>query len=73
MKYEYIDLFKERKWKDALAAMPLNIPKVITLQSVNDIMILRVRASEYAKENDRKVSVNVDFDAKQAIITVSKK
>lgn len=73
MKNEYIDLFKERKWKEALAAMPLNIPRVITLESVNDLMILRVRASEYGKENDRKVSVNVDFDEKQAIVTVSKK
>ena len=73
MKNEYIDLFKERKWKEALAAMPLNMPKVITLESVNDLMILRVRASEYGKENDRKVSVNADFDEKQAIVTVSKK
>jgi len=72
MRYEYIDLFKERKWKEALAAMPLNIPKVITLRSINDIMILRVRASEFGKENNRKVSVNVNYDEKQAIIKVTK-
>lgn len=73
MKNEYIELFKERKWKEALGAMPLNIPKVITLDSVNDLFILRVRASEYGRENNRKVSVNLDFDEKQAIVTVSKR
>jgi len=73
MKQDYIDLFAERKWKAAFAAMPLNIPKAITVGSANDLNIIRSRASEYNKEGDRSVSVSVDFDAKQAIITVRRK
>lgn len=73
MKNDYEVLFKERKWKKALGAMPLNIPRVITVDSVNDLMILRVRASEYGKDNNRNVSVNIDFDKLQAIVTITKK
>lgn len=73
MKNEYIDLFKERKWKEALGAMPLNIPKVIFVESAKDLQILRVRASEFNKEGGKRASVSIDYDAKQAIITVTKK
>lgn len=73
MKNEYIDLFKERKWKEALGAMPLNIPKVITVESANDLNILRVRATDFGKENNRKVSVSLNYDKKQAIVTVRKR
>ena len=70
---EYIDLFAERKWKAAFAAMPLNIPKAITLDSANDLNIIRVRACEFSKESDRIVSVSADYDLKQAIITAKLK
>ena len=73
MKKEYIDLFKERKWKLALDAMPMNIPKVVVVENAGDLLTLRARASEYAKESGKKVSVSIDFDAKQAIVTVTKK
>ena len=73
MKQNYIDLFAERKWKAAFAAMPLNIPKAITVGSANDLNIVRVRASEFSRETDKSVSVSVDYDLKQAIVTVKKK
>ena len=73
MRTEYIDLFKERKWKLALDAMPLNIPKVVQVENAGDLLTLRARASEYGKESNRRVSVSIDFDAKQAIVTVTKK
>ena len=73
MTKEYIDLFKERKWKLALDAMPLNIPKVIHVENTGDLLILRARASEFSKEGSKKASVNIDLDEKQAIVTVTKK
>lgn len=73
MKQNYIDLFAERKWKAAFAAMPLNIPKVITLGSANDINIVRSRAGEFTRETDKTVSVSADFDLKQVIVTVKLK
>ena len=73
MTKEYIDLFKERKWKLALDAMPLNIPKVVQVDSPGDLLILRARASEFSKEGNKKASVSLDFDEKQAIVTVTKK
>jgi hypothetical protein len=73
MKNEYIELFKERKWKKALDAMPLNIPKVVVVENVGDLLTLRTRASEFSKEGNKQVSVNLDFEAKQAIVTVTKK
>ena len=73
MRTEYIDLFKERKWKLALDAMPLNIPKVVVVENTGDLLTLRARASEYGKESNKKVSVSIDLDAKQAIVTVTKK
>ena len=73
MKESYIDLFRERKWKAAFAAMPLNIPKAINLESANDLNIIRVRACEFSKGSDRTVSVSADYDLKQAIVTVKLK
>lgn len=66
-------MFKERKWKLALDAMPLDEPKAIQVKKSSDLLILRARASEYGAENNKKVSVNIDFDAKQAIVTVTKR
>ena len=73
MTKEYIDLFKDRKWKLALDAMPLNIPKVVQVENAGDLLILRARASEFSKEGNKKASVSIDFEQKQAIVTVSKK
>ena len=73
MKNEYQELFKERKWKLALDAMPLNIPKVVIVENTGDLMTLRVRASEFSKEGTKRASVSIDFDKKQAIVTVTKK
>ena len=74
MKNDYVTLFAERKWKDAFARMPLNIPKIVEVQSLSDLQTIRVRASEYTKESEgRKVSVSLDFDKRVAIVTVTKK
>lgn len=73
MTKEYIDLFRERKWKLALDAMPLNIPKVVQVENAGDLLILRARASEFSKDGNKKASVSIDFEQKQAIVTVSKK
>lgn len=73
MRTEYIDLFKERKWKLALDAMPLNIPKVVQVENAGDLLTLRARASEFGRYGNKKASVSIDFDAKQAIVTVTKK
>jgi len=73
MKNEYQELFKARKWKLALDAMPLNIPKVVSVENTGDLLILRARASEFSKDGNKRASVSIDFDAKQAIVTVTKK
>ena len=73
MKNEYQELFKERKWKLALDAMPLNIPKVVSVENIGDLMTLRVRASEFSKDGTKRASVSIDFENKQAIVTVTKK
>ena len=74
MKDEYQDLFKTRKWKLALSFLPLDTPTTIRVKKVGDLMTLRVRASEFSKESeDRKVSVNVDYESKSATITVTRK
>ena len=70
---EYEELFAQRKWKKALAAMPLNIPKVVVVNSANELNTLRVRAYEYAREADKSVSVSLDYDNRQAVIKITKK
>lgn len=72
MKNEYQELFKERKWKLALDAMPLNIPKVVVVDNAGDLLTLRVRASEFNREGNKRASVSIDIEAKQAIVTVTK-
>lgn len=74
MTKEYAELFKERKWKRALDAMPLNIPKVVLVENAGDLLTLRSRASDFSRESkDKKASVSIDLDEKQAIVTVTKK
>lgn len=73
MKNEYQELFRQRKWKLALDAMPLNIPKVVSVENAGDLLILRARASEFSKDGTKRASVSIDFDEKQAIVTVTKK
>lgn len=73
MKNEYQELFKARKWKLALDAMPLNIPKVVLVENAGDLLILRARASEFSKEGTKRASVSINFEEKQAIVTVTKK
>ena len=72
---EYQKLFDTRKWKLALSFLPLNTPVEIKVKNPNDLLALRARASDYAKENgDLKVSVrNLDFDKKTATVEVTKK
>lgn len=73
IKNEYQELFKERKWKLALDAMPLNIPKVVVVDNAGDLLTLRSRASEFSKDGNKRASVSIDFENKQAIVTVTKK
>ena len=70
---EYQELFAERRWKLALDAMPRHIPKAVKVESAGDLLTLRSRASEFSREGDKKASVSIDLDARQAIITVTKK
>lgn len=72
-KNEYQELFRARKWKLALDAMPLNMPKAVPVENANDLLILRARASDFSRSGNKKVSVSLDFDEKQAIVTVTKK
>jgi len=77
MKASYIDLFKERKWKEALDAMPVGGPRIVPVNSARDLQILRVRASEFNKDSEKFASVSVDYewdhDKEHVIITVTKK
>ena len=74
MNKNYIELFAERRWKDAFDAMPMNVPKIVEVKSLSDLPIIRVRASEFTKFNETKrVSVSLDYDRKLAIVTVTKK
>jgi hypothetical protein len=77
MKNEYLELFKERKWKEALDAMPLGSPKIVPISSTRDLQILRVRASEFNKETEKVASIAVDYDwapdKEHVIVTVTKK
>lgn len=77
MKTNYIDLFKERKWKEALDAMPVGGPRIVPVNSARDLQILRVRASEFNKDSEKLASVAVDYDwdpgKEHVIVTVTKK
>lgn len=77
MKASYINLFKERKWKEALDAMPVGGPRIIPVNSARDLQILRVRASEFNRDSEKFASVSVDYDwdpeKEHVIVTVTKK
>jgi len=74
-KNEYQKLFDTRKWKLALSFLPFDTPTEIRVKNSNDLLALRARASDYAKDRgDIKVSVrNLDFDKKTATVEVTKK
>lgn len=74
MTKDYVTLFAERKWKDAFEAMPLGIQKAVKVASPGDLQTIRVRASEFNRENETKrVSVSADYDEGIAMIKVAKK
>ena len=77
MKANYIDLFKERKWKEALDAMPVGAPRIVPIDSARDLQTLRVRASEFNRNSDKTVSISVDYNwdkkKEHVIVTVTKK
>ena len=74
MMKDYQELFKTRKWKMALSFLPLDTPTKIKVKNVGDLLILRSRASDFSKESeDRRASVSLDLDKKEATITVTKK
>lgn len=76
MKANYIDLFKERKWKEALDAMPVGAPRIVPIDSARDLQILRVRASEFNRDSEKTASVTVDYDfnkdKEHIIVTITK-
>lgn len=74
MKNEYQELFNTRKWKLALSFLPLDTPTTIKVKSVGDLLTLRSRASEFSKESeDRKASVSLNYDKKEATVTITNK
>jgi len=77
MKVNYIELFKERKWKEALDAMPVGSPRIVPVDSARDLQILRVRASEFNRDSEKTASVTVDYEwdpeKEHVIVTITKK
>lgn len=74
MMKDYQELFKTRKWKMALSFLPLDTPTKIKVKNVGDLLTIRSRASDFSKESeDRRASVSLDLDKKEATITVTKK
>ncbi len=74
MMKDYQELFKTRKWKMALSFLPLDTPTKIKVKNVGDLLTLRSRASDFSKESeDRRASVSLDLEKKEATITVTKK
>ena len=71
---EYQELFNTRKWKLALRFLPLDTPTTIKVKNVGDLLTLRSRASEFSKESeDKKASVSLNFEKKEATVTVTNK
>ena len=71
---DYQELFKTRKWKMALSFLPLDTPTTIKVKNVGDLLTLRSRASDFSKESeDRRASVSLDLDKKEATITITSK
>ena len=74
MMKDYQELFKTRKWKMALSFLPLDTPTTIKVKNVGDLLTLRSRASDFSKESeDRRASVSLDLDKKEATITITSK
>ena len=73
-KNEYQQLFNTRKWKLALSFLEPGESTTIKVKNAGDLLTIRSRASELTRESKDKVfSVSLDFDNKQATITVNKK
>ena len=74
MMKDYQELFKTRKWKMALSFLPLDTPTTIKVKNVGDLLTLRSRASDFSMESeDRRASVSLDLDKKEATITITSK
>lgn len=74
MTRDYQELFKTRKWKLALSFLPLDTPITIKVKNVGDLLTLRSRASDFSKESeDRRASVSLDLEKREATITVTNK
>lgn len=74
MENKYQELFKTRKWKLALSFLPLDEEVTVKVKNVGDLLTIRTRASEFTKESpDKRASVSLDFDNKQAVVTITRK
>lgn len=74
MENKYQELFKTRKWKLALSFLPLDEEVTVKVKKVGDLLTIRTRASEFTKESqDKRASVSLDYEGKQAIIKVTMK
>lgn len=74
MENKYQELFKTRKWKLALSFLPLDEEVTVKVKNVGDLLTIRTRASEFTKESqDKRASVSLDYEGKQAIIKVTMK
>lgn len=77
MKEDYIELFKQRKWKEALDSVPIGRPRIIPVETARDLQTLRVRASEFNRDSEKTASVSVDYEwdkkKEHVIVTVTKK
>lgn len=74
MKNDYVNLFAERKWKEAFVALPIGIQKAVKVQTPGDLQTIRVRASEFNKESESKrITVSVDYAENIAMVKAVKK
>lgn len=74
MTRDYQELFNTRKWKLALSFLPLDTPTTIKVKNVGDLLTLRSRASDFSRESDdRRASVSLDLEKREATITVTNK
>lgn len=68
------ELFQMRKWKLALSFLPFDTPTTIKVKNAGDLLTLRSRASEFSRESeDKRVSVSIDLEKKEAEIKVTRK
>jgi len=77
MKEDYIELFKQRKWKEALDSIPVGRSRIIPVETARDLQTLRVRASEFNRDSDKTASISVDYkwdkNKEHVIVTITKK